>query len=146
MQTVKDQSFGIVPIFKKQGDYLYCVVQHAGEHWGFPKGHPNPGESEEESARRELWEETGITEVDIIPSASFNHSYFFEKDGITYDKSVKYLLGLVSNTITSIPEEFKSEISQIKWLPYAELRELITYENAKVLLDEVNEYVISKKL
>lgn len=140
MEMIKDQSFGIMPIFKNpEGDFLFCLVQHQGEHWGFPKGHPNLGESEEETAKRELEEETGITDIEIIPDVSFSQQYTFEKDGIAYDKSVKYFTGFVSNMDTSIPDDFKHEISEMKWLAFKEARELITFDNAKVLLDELGE-------
>ncbi len=135
---IKDQSLGMIPIFKNlEGDFLFCLVEHQGEHWSFPKGHPNPGEREEETARRELEEETGITDT-------FNQKYIFEKDGIVYDKSVKYFPGFVSNINTTTPDDFKHEISEMKWLAFKEARELITFDNAKVMLDELEEYV--KKL
>ncbi|HNW71575.1 MAG TPA: NUDIX domain-containing protein [Candidatus Paceibacterota bacterium] len=142
MEPIKDKSFGVMPIFKNtEGNFLFCLVQHQGEHWGFPKGHPNPGEPEEETAKRELGEETGITDIKIISGVSFNQQYTFEKDGIVYDKSVKYFPGFVSDINTSIPDDFKHEISEMKWLPFKEARELITFDNAKVLFDELGEYL-----
>lgn len=142
MEAIKDQSFGIIPIFKNlEGDFLFCLIQHQGEHWGFPKGHPNLGESEEETAKRELEEETGITDIKIISDISFNQQYIFGKDGIVYDKSVKYFIGLVSDINTSIPDDFKNEISEMKWLAFKEARELITFDNAKVILHELGEYL-----
>lgn len=142
MQTVQDKSFCVIPVFKNGGNFLFCVVQHGrGDHWGFPKGHAESNETEEETALRELLEETSIKDIQIVPGAVFTQGYVYEHEGIIYDKTVKYFLGLVSSTDTSIPEEFKAEISEVKWLPYQELRELITYENAKVLLDEVQEYL-----
>lgn len=145
MEMIKDQSFGIIPIFKNlQGDFLFCLVEHQGEHWGFPKGHPNQGETEEETAKRELKEETGIADIKIISDKYFIQKYTFEKDGIVYDKSVKYFLGFVSDVNTRTPDDFKDEISGMKWLAFSEARELITFDNAKVLLDELGEYL--KKL
>ena len=144
MQTKKDQSFGFVPLFKTEDGYLFCLVQHTGEHWGFPKGHSNEGESERESAKRELAEETGILDINIIEEVYFSQNYSFEKDGTIYDKSVKYFLGLVGCVTSEVPEEFKSEISQIKWLPYDQARNLITYENAKEVLDNAHKYLTSK--
>ncbi len=145
MQTIKDQSFGVIPILKKpDGSLLFCLVQHQGEHYGFPKGHPNPGEEPVETARRELQEETGLVDVEIIPEVHFDHSYMFEKDEITYDKTVRYFLGHVSNMNTEIPEDFKHEISEMKWLSHEEAREVITYETAKLLLDQVWEFLKNK--
>jgi len=146
MEMTKDQSFGIIPIFKNpEGDFLFCLVQHQGEHWGFPKGHPNTNEPEEETAKRELEEETGITDIKIISDISFDQQYIFEKDGTVYDKSVKYFLAFVSNVNTSIPDDFKNEISEMKWLAFKEARELITFDNAKVVLDQVRDYLIKNQ-
>ncbi|MFA6325256.1 MAG: NUDIX domain-containing protein [Candidatus Paceibacterota bacterium] len=142
MKKIKDQSFGVIPIFKNsEGDFLFCLIQHQGEHWGFPKGHQNPGELEEETSRRELEEETGITDAQIVSEIFFSEQYIFEKDGIVYDKSVKYFPGFVLNVDTSTTDDFKQEISGMKWLPFKEARQLITFDNAKVLLDELGEYL-----
>jgi len=142
METIKDQSFGVIPIFKNpEGDFLFCLVQHQGKHWGFPKGHPNLGEREEETIKRELEEETGITDIEIISDTFFNQQYIFEKDGIAYDKSVKYFLGFVSSIDTSTLDDFKDEISEMKWLSFKEARELITFDNAKIILDKVSDYL-----
>ena len=100
--------------------------------------------SERESAKRELAEETGILDINIIEEVYFSQNYSFEKDGTIYDKSVKYFLGLVGCVTSEVPEEFKSEISQIKWLPYDQARNLITYENAKEVLDNAHKYLTSK--
>ncbi len=91
--------------------------------------------------KRELEEETGITDIKIISDVSFNQKYIFEKDGIVYDKSVKYFPGFVSVINTTTPDDFKNEISEMKWLVFKEARELITFDNAKILLDELEEYL-----
>jgi bis(5'-nucleosidyl)-tetraphosphatase len=72
MQEEIYSSFGVIPLFKTPtGDFLFCVVHHASGHWGFPKGHPNQGESERETALRELNEETGIANCDILSDDVF---------------------------------------------------------------------------
>jgi bis(5'-nucleosidyl)-tetraphosphatase len=147
MENVKDKSFGVVPVFKNtNGELLFCLVQHQGEHWGFPKGHPDKNESEEETALRELKEETGLEEVKLLQDVSFNQNYVFEKDGVKYDKSVKYFLGLVASKDTKTLDEFIDEITEVKWLSHKETRDLITFENAKAIFDEVQEYILSHHL
>lgn len=145
MQTLKDQSFGIIPVFKKtDGTFLFCLVQHQGEHYGFPKGHANLGETEEATARRELEEETGIAYVEIMSKSIFIQTYQFEYQGTMYDKTVRYFLGFVLNTATKIPEEFKKEISDMKWLPYEEAREVLKDYNADILIDQAWEFLKNK--
>ena len=147
MENIKDKSFGIIPIFKNiNSELLFCLVQHQSEHWGFPKGHPEKNESEEKTALRELKEETGLEEVKLVQDISFGQNYIFEKNGVRYDKSVKYFLGIVATKDTNTLDEFMDEITGVKWLSYKETRDLITFENTKVILDEVQEYISSHYL
>ncbi|MFA5937230.1 MAG: NUDIX domain-containing protein [Candidatus Paceibacterota bacterium] len=135
---MKEKSFGIIPIFKDSQNNLYfCLVQHAGEHWGFPKGHGNEGEGVLDTARRELMEETGIKDVNLLKDRSFIENYIFKKDEIIHDKTVEYFVGFVSDMKTDTLENFKKEISEIKWLPYNEAKDLITFPEAKRILDEI---------
>jgi 8-oxo-dGTP pyrophosphatase MutT (NUDIX family) len=93
MKTIQDNSFGIIPLHKtKDNIVLFCLVQHQGEHWGFPKGHPDPNETEIETAMRELQEETGISDFEIISDKFFEQKYVFEKDNVIYDKTVRYFI------------------------------------------------------
>jgi len=108
MEIKKDKSFGIIPVFKDaKGDFIFCLVRHAGEHWGFPKGHPETRESEIETARRELKEETGIDNVNLS-SQSFSEKYSFVKDNFQHNKTVKYFLGFVSSMTSKIPDDFRA--------------------------------------
>ena len=142
MQTINDQSFGVMTVFKKpEGDFLFCVIEREGIHWSFPKGRPEAGESEEDTALRELGEETGITEIEIIPDIHFNQHYTYKKDEVVYDKNVKYFLGFVPSIYSKIPEAFLHEVSKVEWLPYKEAREILTDDNSKVLLDQVWEFI-----
>lgn len=142
MPTLKEQSFGIIPLFKKpEGGFLFCVIERQGVDWSIPKGKPNLGESEEDTARRELQEETGITDVELMPDIAFHQEFDFEHEGIKYHKTVKYFLGFVSNINTEIPEEFKKEVSNIKWLPFEEAKAIMSYDNARVILEKAWEYL-----
>ncbi len=142
MEIKKDLSCGVIPVYKKPGGiFIFCLVKHQGGHWGFPKGHSDLGESEQQTATRELAEETGINRVNIVPDAVFSEEYSFEQDTILYNKSVKYFLGFVSDITTSIPNDFKEEISELKWVTYEDAKEVITFKNSKSILDKVYRYL-----
>jgi len=62
----KDYSYGIIPVYHKiaeVGDYYFLLVKNCNNSWSFPKGHAEAGETEEETAQRELFEETGVGAV-----------------------------------------------------------------------------------
>lgn len=55
------KSCGVIPYRVRQGKREYLVLMQTNGSWSFPKGHMEPGETEEETALRELREETGLT-------------------------------------------------------------------------------------
>lgn len=142
----KDRSVGVVPIFQEQnGTKLFLLVLHGVGHWAFPKGHSEAGEDEVSAAKRELYEETGVTEVRIDPNKEFLEHYCFEKEGQGYDKTVRYFVGLVSDKQTETPDEFKEEIEDTKWVDNEEAKRLLTFPEAQRMLQEVTTYLKSFK-
>ena len=61
MKKVEAKSYGVIPIFKgKDGFYILLVKNSKGGHWGLPKGTPEKDEKPIDTAKRELFEETGF--------------------------------------------------------------------------------------
>jgi len=142
MMEMSVYSVGIIPVSEsRSGEYLYLVAKHRAGHWAFPKGTPEEGESEIKTAKRELYEETGIKNVDVRTERKFVQNYSFIEGNIQKHKSVTYYIGLTSDIRAETPEEFKNEILEIQWLPYDTVRELLTYRESKDLHDEVNTYL-----
>ena len=148
MEEAQDYSIGVIPVFKSEQEPLFCLVRHSAGHWGFPKGHPDEGETEEQTALRELREETGVDDIELDSAHVFSEHYSLDERyphaSKRYGKkNVKYFLGF-SRSMAAAPEaEFASEILGVEWLPYAQARERITYEESKRLLDEVHRHLES---
>ena len=85
-----EKSCGAIVYRKFHGNTELLLIKHAnGGHWSFPKGHVEPGETELETAAREIREETGI-EVIIDPTFREIVSYSPKKDT---QKDVIYFFG-----------------------------------------------------
>ena len=144
-----EQSFGVIPIQRKKNEtsetseasetdeILFLLIKHRNGHWAFPKGHANVGETDVETARRELREETGIKEVTVNPKKAFEERYSkpkWREPNKIIIKTVRYFLGEVTNPKLKLQA---SEICDAKWVTYAEARKLITFDASRALLDEV---------
>ncbi len=146
MPTQEERSIGVISVHKKlNSEFLFCLVRESDGHWGFPKGHQDDGESDEETARRELREETGIAEVEIDTTRTFEEQYSFERGGGRVHKQATYFLGRVHSVESATPPAFKAEIPEVRWLSYAEAKETLTFPEAKRLLEDVWEY-LNKRL
>lgn len=130
-----DTSFGIIPIWNDGKNLRFLLVRSIKtQEWTFPKGHKNNGETNEQTALRELNEETKLHEVSIIPNLSFVDSYDFERDEVKIYKTVTFFPAIVKNS-TVIPD--KTEIDDFKWTTYEEALAIISFENPKKILKEL---------
>lgn len=138
MESARYSAVGIVPVYKKgKGEFLFCIVQEADGHWGFPKGHREEGESDEDAAVRELREETGVENVDLQRGQTFSEHYAFVRDGGRVEKTVTYMIGFVDSMEEKTDEAFAQEITEVQWLPYERAKETLTYKEGKDILEQV---------
>jgi bis(5'-nucleosidyl)-tetraphosphatase len=135
-----EHSAGAV-IFRPEADKLYFLLLHYEEgHWGAPKGHIEKNESIEDTARREIREETGLTDIDFIPGFEEKiQYYFFSKEGKVF-KTVTFLL--VKTRTRDIQISF--EHTGFEWLLYPEALTRTTYKDEKKVLERVGIFLSVK--
>lgn len=110
-----------------EGEIFVLLVKHNRGHFSFPKGHVEFGETEEETAIREIKEETGIdARVDINYRYSITYS---PKENVL--KKVIFFLGVpVSDEIVVQ----YSEVCEVSWYSEKEAFEVITYNEDRTIL------------
>ena len=128
---MSEKSAGVV-IANIQGKTPYFLIIRQREgHWGFPKGHLDEGEDAKAAAIREVVEEVGITNLEIVPDVFYEDKYKVERAGMKLDKTVTYFLGISKTQNTSLQE---NEVKDARWLPYEKALVQLTYEGSKKAL------------
>ena len=114
-------SCGFVAYREEAGENCYLLIKSPNGDVGFPKGHMEDGESEIDTARRELKEETGV-EVEV--------------------KRVIYFLGKCTNDGIVCQE---GEVLAAEFVPYAKAVEMLTFNETKDILRDAEEF-LSRRL
>lgn len=131
---IKEQSFGVIPLTNERGQWEVFLIQHKGSrYWGFPKGHGEPGETPEESARRELKEETNLDIIQLLRNEPLIEQYIFSKERRRVSKTVSYFVARVGGKVQLQQEE----ISNGKWVPLSDAHNQVTHKEGKNILIEV---------
>lgn len=98
--------------------------------WTLPKGTPDPGETIEETALREVGEETGL-EVRITGPLD-KIEYTFVQSGTRIHKTVHYFL---MEPIGGDLSRHDREFDQVRWIPFDDAGSVLTFETERALVD-----------
>ncbi|MFX1498455.1 MAG: NUDIX domain-containing protein [Promethearchaeota archaeon] len=110
----------------------YLLLKYGLGHWEFVKGHKEEDETDEETIMRELREETGITDAEIVNGFKGKYDYNFAFKHQKIHKLV-YCYLIKSNTKNV---NLSYEHVAFKWLPFHKAVKQLTYSNAKRLLKQ----------
>lgn len=128
---------GAVVYRKNNGEieYLLLESQNKGHFWEFPKGHVEGNETLEETAKREIKEETQL----VLPIDTSFHVYTeYDLPNGNRKQMTLYTADLTQSEDIHLQAE---EIKNCGWFNYADARERLTYDNLKQLLDQVNDHL-----
>ncbi len=120
---------GGVPVRWVNGRLEVLVIHHRGQGlWRLPKGRVEPGESLEETARRETAEETGL-QVEVGPQiARSSYEYRSPKTGAWQAKTVHHFLLWPR---ADVPVEREKRFDATRWVSPEEAIELLHYDNER---------------
>ena len=136
-----EKSCGAVVFRNKNDNIQVLLIRHlTGGHWAFPKGHVEKGETEEQTALREILEETGLA-VELDNRYRQVVSYSPKKDVV---KDVVYFVATASSDAATVAQE--EEISQIVWVDMHNAADYVSFDNdKKVLLGAIEHYLNTHK-
>jgi bis(5'-nucleosidyl)-tetraphosphatase len=126
-------------IFKRNGQLKYLLLKTKGR-FDVPKGQLNKGEGELQGALRELKEETGITDVKIVPGFKKNVRYFYRWIDTLIKKEVVYFLGEVGTYAVTL----SSEHDGFSWMTKEEIMSQVKYKNLKQVVAVAESMLLSK--
>jgi len=124
-------------LFRRTPEPHYLLLHYESGHWDFPKGHIESGEDPEETAKRELQEETGISEMRLVDGYKQTLRYFFRQKGIGIFKVVIFFLGETTQSEVALSAEHVG----FDWLPYDAALARLTFKNSRDILIKAREHL-----
>jgi 8-oxo-dGTP pyrophosphatase MutT (NUDIX family) len=104
--------------------------ERVGSTWSLPKGTPIEGETTEETALREVGEETGLTVAIVEPLQSID--YTFVRDGARIHKTVHfYVMEPTGGDLADHDHEFE----EVRWVSFDEAAALLTFSSERSLVE-----------
>ena len=144
MKTVHEYSAGSIIYRINKNEIEFLLVQNMlNRTWGFPKGHLEAGETAQEAAKREIFEEVGLKpEFNFDFSESYSYQVTSE-----IEKTVTLFLAKY-NPDQKIKRQ-ESEIRQTAWLNYEDAQKRIreqnfkefSFEDLSSILEKANDYL-----
>jgi len=129
---------GFVLVRRRKGRLEYLsLVNREREEAGLPKGHSLPGETEEETARRETEEETGLAKVDLRGDFRIQLAYPSMRRGARYDKRVTYFAAYAPKQRVRLSPEHSS----YAWLSLAEMIEALPHESLRDVVEQAARFL-----
>ena len=134
-----EKSCGAVVFTRIDNNIKYLLIQNLEGIYGFPKGHVEDGESETQTAIREVFEEVGV-KVKLIKGFRTEDEHLIPQKESTM-KQIVYFLGEYSNQDFSHQKE---ELSNAELVDYETALTLFQFESSKRILKEANDFLTNR--
>ena len=140
--ATRERSAGVIVFHRApRGGQISFLLLDYGKHWDYPKGHVDKGEDDLSAAMRELREETGISDVQLVPDFAREIVYFFRhpRRGLIR-KEVIFFLAQTKLTKVKLSHEHVG----YAFLNFEEALKKVTYPTAKQVLREAHQWLAAR--
>jgi 8-oxo-dGTP pyrophosphatase MutT (NUDIX family) len=137
MRVAYPTSAGGVVYRKREGEIEVVLCGHHNpKSWRLPKGTPDPGEGWEETAVREVAEETGLQVAIEEPLDSIQ--YWFSADGVRNHKTVHFYL---MRPVGGSTKDHDREFDEVRWFKAKDIDKTLTYSTETTVVHQALEIV-----
>ena len=127
MSIELETSYGGVVV---RGDEVLVITPAGRRVTGLPKGGARPGETAEETATREVREETGVDAAVREPLGDVN--YWYRRGGRRVYKTVHFFL---FDYVSGSTRDHDHEVDDARWIPLEEARTALSYPGERALIE-----------
>jgi len=141
-----ERSAGLIVFRRSEGKRLYLLLHYPRgsrrpkPYWDFPKGHIEKGEKPIKTAKRELVEETGLTDIRSAKGFQEKIKYFFKFQKKTILKFVVFFLAETKAKKVKLSKEHIG----YKWLVFEKALKQLKFQNAKKILKKADVFLQRK--
>jgi 8-oxo-dGTP pyrophosphatase MutT (NUDIX family) len=132
----------VLHIIDENFEIKYLILNYSYGHWDFPKGNIESGETEIETIKREVMEETAINDLKLIEGFRQQISYKYRKKSKIVNKTVIYYLAETRTNKVVLSFEHIN----FAWLDFNYALEKLSFDNSKNVLRNANEFLTTSKI
>lgn len=122
---------GVVFRRDKNNQVEILLAQDAKDRWTIPKGHIEPGETPRQTAEREIQEETGLEEMDILNHLGKTQFRYRRQNSLVLMTMHVFLVRAKGDTNKLVKEEW---MNGLKWFSFNDALDKIEYEAIEKLV------------
>ena len=131
-----EKSCGAIVFRRHSGNVEFLLIKNKkGGNWGFPKGHIEAGETEHDTAKREVLEETGLH---IEPMEGFRELSEYYPHGKIFKQVVFFLAEMPDDGVISVQQ---SEVDRYIWADYGLAAKTFRFNNDRTVLSKARNWL-----
>lgn len=131
LEVVREPTAGGIVFRRRNGKIQFLLIQDAKDRWTIPKGHIEEGEDSKTTAKREIGEETGLQEMEILSWLGKINFRYRRQTSLVLMTTEIFLVRALGDTDKLQPEDW---MNGCEWMDAAEALDKIEYEDIGKLM------------